>query len=271
MTEPTSKERIKKGAAALGAVFLSAALLAYGVAASQIPEEEIELEEETLPALNDGDSYDDFFYGTENWGFMSPETMSRFQRQFYEWLTDSGAIEQGAYVYLHAEEITCEDGIWVAYARTPLNDIYYRISFDPQNKEISYEESPAPGFATTDSGARETLQGPESTPVAAQDETGQEDSRNAAENISVDDVDALAALMPQQAADSLGRIVCEYAASKDIETSAPLCSVYPSSVSTSSTVTTMDVLVYDSQKNGYLIKADYDSSSNLFGMALSPL
>ena len=77
--------------------------------------------------------------------------------------------------------------------------------------------------------------------------------------------------MPKAAAESLSRIVSEYAAMKGIQTSSALCSVYPESVSTSSGTTTLEVLIYDAQKNGYVIKADYDSASDRFGMSMTQL
>lgn len=263
----TSKSRAHQAALAIGTFILAAALLGYGLTVSCSQKEEPVIEVDSLPEASAENVQDDLFYGTENWTFMSDDTMQRFQREFYSWLLESEGLENGAYVYLHAEEIACENGIWSAYARTPLNDAYYKVSFDPQSKEITYQEVMKPSFADKKQEAREEI----ALEVAEQDEQAQKDVRNAASNIPVDDVSALASRMPRSAAESLARIIEEYAATKSIQTSAALCSVYPDSFNVGSSVTSFEVLMYDVQKNGYLIAADYDASSDRFGLSLTPL
>lgn len=263
----SSKGKRHQAAIAIGTFALAAALLSYGLVTSCSTEEEPQIEPETTPQQSEAQTHQSLFFGTENWTFMSDDTMQRFQEEFYAWLLESEGLEDGAYVYLHSEEIACVDGVWSAYARTPLDDAYYKVTFDPQSKEISYQEVLRPSFADKPVEAREEMQGS----VAEQDEQEQPNVRNAANNIPVDDVSALSARMPQAAAESLARIVGEYAATKGIQTSRALCSVYSESMSTSGDTTTLEVLVYDTQKNGYVIKADYDSASDRFGMSMTPL
>lgn len=263
----SSKGRGHQAAIAIGTFALAAALLSYGLVTSCSTEEEPQIEPETAPQQSEAQTHQSLFFGTENWTFMSDDTMQRFQEEFYAWLLESEGLEDGAYVYLHSEEIACVDGVWSAYARTPLDDAYYKVTFDPQSKEITYQEVLRPSFANKPAEAREEI----AASVAEQDEQDQPNVRNASNNIPVDDVSALSALMPKAAAESLSRIVSEYAATKGIQTSSALCSVYPESVSTSSGTTTLEVLIYDAQKNGYVIKADYDSASDRFGMSMTQL
>lgn len=263
----SSKGRGHQAAIAIGTFVLAVALLSYGLATSCSVEEEPQIEPEVAPQQSEAQTHQDQFFGTENWTFMSEDTMQRFQEEFYAWLLESEGLEDGAYVYLHSEEIACEEGVWSAYARTPLDDAYYKVTFDPQSKEITYQEVLRPSFADKPVEAREEI----AASVAEQDEQDEPNVRNAANNIPVDDVSALSTRMPRAAAESLSRIVGEYAATKGIQTSSALCSVYPESVSTSGGTTTLEVLIYDAQKNGYVIKADYDSASDRFGVSMTPL
>lgn len=262
-----SKNRAHQIAIALGTFVLAAALLSYGLITSCSNEEEPHIEAEESLQQSEEPLYQDRFFGTENWAFMSDDTMASFQEEFYAWLLESEGVEDDAYVYLHSEEIACENGIWSAYARIPIYDAYYKVTFDPQSKAISYQEVLKPAFAEKVVEAREEM----AASVAEQDEPEQADVRNAANNIPVDDVSALSVRMPHAAAESLARIVSEYAATKGVQTSDALCSVYPESISTSGGVTALEVLMYDMQKNGYLIKADYDAGTDRFGMSMTSL
>ena len=181
-------------------------------------------------------------------------------------------LEDGAYVYLHSEGIVCDDGIWAAYARTPIDDAYYKVTFDAATKEMTFEEALEPDFAKRAESERTEIQGAEEEPpVSLQDSDAPVDRRDATSNIPLDDTTALSSKLPARAAESLPEIIVEYAAGKGVETSPALCSIYPSSIQSSGHVIGFDILMYDPQKAAYIISADYDDESNRFGFAMKPL
>lgn len=255
---------------AIGSLVAAVAVLSYGMVASCSPAEDSDVRAsiaETTEAHASG-QYAKMYYGTANWPFMTDETLTRFEDSFYEWLLDGG-LSEGSYVYLHSEEVQCEDGVWSAYARTPVDDAYYKIRFDAQTKETSYEAVLAPEFASQSAAAREEASA--ASEQQEQSEDASSDRRDASRNIAVDDTASLRALMPERAAETLPTIIREYAASKGLSTSPALCSVYPSSATTEGAVTRFQVLMYDDAKRGYLIDADYDAGSDRFGLSLQSL
>lgn len=252
---------------------LVASVIGYGFAVSCSGKPEGDAYEASRSAAEDIDGNDDsvrgHFFGEENWGFMSDETRASFEREFYAWLVEGG-LEEGSYVYLHAEDINCTDGVWTAYARTPQTNTYYKIAFDASAKEISYEEIPEPDFAKRVQTEREVLDAPSEGAVAGRDEGTPSDRRDASANIALDDP-RLSELLPKAAYDSLPSIISEYAAGKGIATSAALCSVYPNSVSTSGDTTSFEMLVYDTRKAAFMVDADYSAANDSFGFSLSQL
>ncbi len=255
---------------AVGSLVAVVAVLSYGMMASCAPDEASDARATTTAAApaEAADDHSEMFYGTANWPFMTDESMTRFQSSFYEWLLDGGLAE-GSYVYLHSEGVECDDGVWTAYARTPVDDAYYKVRFNAQTKETAYESVLAPEFAQQQSDTREEAAVPSEQQDRPEDATS--DRRDASHNIAVDDTSSLRTLMPERAAETLPTIIREYAASKGLSTSPALCSVYPSSVTTEGAVTRFQVLMYDDAKRGYLIDADYDAGSDRFGLSLQSL
>lgn len=264
--EPSPKTR---SAIAIGSLIAVVAVLAYGMVAScstDMPDDANEMIITSDDAKGD-DAIDLPFYGASNWAFMTDETLSRFERSFYGWLLDGG-LPSGSYVYLHSEDIECVDGIWRAYARTPIDDTYYLVRFDAQTKETSYEAVNEPEFARQQQSVREEAQAPSEQEPELETPS---DRRDASRNVSLDDANGLRACMPERAAETLPGIICEYAASKGLSTSPALCSVYPESITAEGAVTCFSVLMYDEQKRGYIIEADYDAGSDRFGLSLRSL
>lgn len=259
-----------RSAMAIGSLVAVVAVLSYGMVASCAPTADSDVRAAVTAAgpTEAAGAHSKMFYGTANWPFMTDESLARFEDSFYEWLLEGGLAE-GSYVYLHSEDVDCQDGVWTAYARTPVDDAYYKIRFDAQTKETTYEAVLAPEFARRAADARE-----EASAQAEQQEQTEEapsDRRDASRNIAVDDTASLRALMPERAAETLPSIIREYAASKGLSTSAALCSVYPTSAATEGAVTRFQVLMYDDSKRGYLIDADYDVRSDRFGLSLQSL
>lgn len=265
--------KAKRGALVVGSVVLAASVIGYGFAVSCSGQPESQAYEATQAATEDGEGeenpVEDHFFGEENWAFMSEESLASFEREFYAWLIEGG-MEDGSYVYLHAEDISCTDGIWTAYARTPQTNTFYKVAFDATAKEISFEEVPEPEFAKKAQTERETIDAVREGDVAERDEAAPADRRDASENVALDDP-RLAELLPKAAAESLPAIISEYAAGKGIATSPTLCSVYPRSVSTSGDTTSFEMLVYDAQKAAFMVEADYSASNDSFGFSLSHL
>lgn len=269
----SGNEKIKRGALVAGSVVLAASVIGYGFAVSCSGQPESRAYEATQAATEDdeseGNPVEDHFFGEENWAFMSEESLASFEREFYAWLIEGG-MEDGGYVYLHAEDISCTDGIWTAYARTPQTNTFYKVAFDATAKEVSFEEIPEPDFAKKAQTERETIDAAREGDVAERDEAAPSDRRDASENVALDDP-RLAELLPKAAAESLPSIISEYAAGKGIATSPTLCSVYPRSVSTSGDTTSFEMLVYDTQKAAFMVEADYSASNDSFGFSLSHL
>lgn len=268
------RERIRKAALAAGTLALAGALFAYGISASCPPSDPEPAAIETGPtdAGAERDSVARNFYGTENWTFMSGDSMRAFQESFYAWLLEGG-LEDGAYVYLHGEDVACEGGIWTAYARTPVNDAYYKVAFDAETKGCTFEEVLKPEFAEKAESERTVVDATatDAPQVAGQDSTAPPDRRDASANIALDDPTALGSLLPSHAAEALPGIIAEYCAGKGVDTSPGLCSVYPASIDSTGGAVRFDVLVYDSQKRAYVVSADYDAASDRFGLSLKAL
>lgn len=266
-------EKVKRGALVAGSVVLAASVIGYGFAVSCSGQPESQDYEATQAATEDGDGEGnhakDYFFGEENWAFMSDETLNSFEGEFYEWLIEGG-MEDGSYVYLHAEDINCTDGVWTAYARTPQTNTFYKVAFDASAKEISFEEVPEPDFAKKAQTEREVMDGSSEDNVAGRDEAAPSDRRDASANVALDDP-KIAELLPKAAAESLPAIISEYAAGKGIATSPMLCSVYPQSVLTSGNTTSFEILVYDTQKAAFIVDADYSADNDSFGFSLSQL
>ena len=271
--QASGNEKVKRGALVAGSVALAASVIGYGFAVSCSAQPESQAHEAAQMASEDAadeeDAVCEHFYGEDNWAFMSEETLVSFEREFYAWLIEGG-MEDGGYVYLHAEDIGCADGVWTAYARTPQTNTFYKVSFDATAKEVSFEEIPEPDFAKKTQTEREVLDAARDDAVAGRDETASSDRRDASQNVALDDP-RLSGLLPKAAAESLPAIISKYAAGKGIATSPTLCSVYPQSVSTSGDTTSFEMLVYDTQKAAFIVDADYSADNDSFGFSLSRL
>lgn len=255
-------------AAAVAALAAAAALFAYGASAScssDAPQPPSEMPAGAGRAEDSASS--DKFFGTQNWGFMGEDSMAAFQSGFYAWLLEGG-LEDGAYVYLHGEDVSCEDGVWTAYARTPVDDAYYRVRFDASTKDVSYEECAKPAFAQRAESERVEMEAPA---AEAGDADAPPDKRDSSANIALDDAAALKARLGERAGGALPSVIAEYASGKGIETAPALCSVYPASIARDGGILRFDVLIYDAQKNGYAVSADYDEAADRFGFALGAL
>lgn len=270
--KPMSKGKAKRGAVAVGTILLAGSVLAYGATAScssDAPSEDAGQEAFEEASKASPRTHGEHYYGEENWSFMSDETLATFEDAFYTWLLEGGH-ENGSFVYLHSEDISCTDGIWSAYARTPQDNAYFKVTFDAASKELSFEEVSEPDFAKRAHAEREEATAPDEE-VASQDMQGTSDRRDASRNVALDDASGLARLLPAKAASSLPDIAIRYARDKGIATAPALCSVYPSSVHASGDTTTFELLVYDEQKSAYLVRADYSGEKDAFGFALEQL
>ncbi|WP_276666819.1 hypothetical protein [Senegalimassilia anaerobia] len=270
MKEKSAKARA--GAIVIGSIIMAVALIAYAFSVSCSgegnPAQEQQIEYADIADVQD---FSENFYGEENWAFMSEESLTVFEETFYPWLLERG-LEDGVYVYLHSEDIVCDDGIWAAYARTPIDDAYYKVTFDAATKEMTFEEVLEPDFAKRAESERTEIEGAvEHPPVSPQDSDAPTDRRDASSNIPLDDAAALSSKLPARAAESLPQIIVEYAAGKGVETSPALCSIYPASIQSTGNAVSFEMLMYDTQKMGYVISADFDEESNRFGFAMKPL
>lgn len=264
--------KARTGAIAIGSIVVAVALFAYGFSVS-CSSEGVSAEEQRIEYADAEDVQDlsENFYGEENWSFMSEDSLRIFEESFYTWLLENG-LEDGAYVYLHGEDIACDDGIWAAYARTPIDDAYYKVTFDASTKEMTFEEVLEPDFAKRAASERTEIEGAAEQPlVSPQDSDAPPDRRDASSNIPLDDAAALSSRLPARAAESLPQIIVEYAADKGVETSPALCSIYPASIQSAGHAVSFEILMYDTQKMGYVISADFDEESNRFGFAMKPL
>lgn len=254
-----------------GTLAIAAALFAYGFSVSCSQEDPVLQDDQTTyEDTSAGTDYSGSFYGEENWSFMSEESLLAFESSFYPWLLERG-LEDGAYVYLHSEDIACEDGVWQAYARTPVDDAYYKVTFDASTKELTFEKVMTPEFAKRAESERIEVQVESGNEVSRQDSEAPADRRDASQNIPIDDADAFASKLPAKAASALPGIIVEYAAGKGVETTPALCSIYPSSIKASGQAVSFEVLAYDPQKNAYVISADYDETADRFGLSIRAL
>ena len=137
---------------------------------------------------------------------------------------------------------------------------------------MTFEEVLEPDFAKQAASDLTEIEGAvEQPPVSPQDSGAPPDRRDASSNIPLDDAEALSSKLPARAAESLPQIIVEYAADKGVETSPALCSIYPASIQSAGHAVSFEILMYDTQKMGYVISADFDEESNRFGFAMKPL
>lgn len=263
--------RAKSVALISGTLAVAVALFAYGFAVSCSVDDTGNQDFDAAYGEDSRESvdYSANFYGEDNWSFMSKESLASFEVAFYPWLLRNG-LEDGAYVYLHSEDISCEDGIWSAYARTPVDDAYYKVGFDAATKEMSFEEVVRPAFAESVESERTEIQGTggEDPSVSPQDSDTPSDRRDVSSNIPLDDASALSSRLPTRAAESLPRIIVEYSSGKGIETAPALCSIYPESIARNGQDASFEILVYDPQKIAYIVTADYDGTQDRFGFSI---